>query len=719
MLAACLVAVAPTARATAQTVRALTGTVIDQSGGAVAAALVTVSAQDGATVATATTDPQGTFRIEVADAGALTVRVEAGLFEPASVDVRPGTGGEPARLTIVLRVAGLTETVGVRVSIDRLQVAQDESSSRVRLLERRDLDVLPVRDPFGALVTMPNVDMRQSGSPIGEGSITMYGVSGQPLAPTSNVIALNGVPLNTGLLPETSLNLVPFILVERFELVQGPGSSAYGSNATTGVLNMTTRRQTRPVEAAVELSVASRWNTRDTAGWAGGGQGRSYNWLVGGSWRDTDGHLQPAGRTDYSDARKQNVAALAERQVGSARLSAGVVRFESDEHNPDVRTPNRAQRLETTRLHANAAAAWTPSAATALDVTFVHNASQGRSRETFDTRVIGFGLSASRPSDPSDQRAHSNGVIGRAHWTTARNLLMAGAEVHDAEVTDNLTMRQNSGHTTGVFVQNRYLAVDGQLSISAGFRYDKASTYDEASSSPKVGVVWKPTGGRWLVRGNVSRAFNAPTFSQLFSTGFVRGNPGLVAQTLLLGEVGAEVRPSAFLNLGVSVFRLSLDNPIFPRFNAAINATQFTNVSVASDNAGGMVTADYRRAGWLAGASYTYLDPGQATFHTWRHTGKVFAAWTAGRVSLGAELRGQTEGYWADGFARPADDYAVINARISYAPLARLTLTATAENLGNARYATSANIGNVAGVSNNTGIPRPGRFFAVGLRAAL
>lgn len=712
-LLTCVLWLALVIKGGAQTGQTVFGVVEDESGAVLAGATVTVQAGDGGAVGTVVTDGQGAFRVSGARAGRHSVTVTLPYFERAVADVIVQDGREPAALRLVLRVAGVREAVSV--GVDRLQISRDESPARVSVLRRRDLDALPIRDGFDALALLPNVDVRRAGGPLGEGSLTLYGISGQPFAPTANVLAVNGVPLNNGLVPDTSLNMLPFVLVERLELVQGPGSSAFGSNAMTGVLNFVTRRASRGLQGSARATVGTRWSTMETEAYAGGGRGDDYGWVVGGSYRSTDGHLQPSGRLNFSDADKRNVAFIGDRRLGGFRFFTGVVYYRSDEHNPDVRTPRRAQRVETGRRHVNAGASRAFGRGIDVQATFVHNAFDGQSRETFDTTVYGFGPTASRPGDPSDQSAYSNGVIGRAEWSSRRNLLTAGAETHAARATDNLTNRIDTGNTRGVFVQDRLLAAGGRLSVALGYRYDKASAYADASSSPKAGAVWRTLNSRWLARGNVSRAFTAPTFSQLFSPGFVRGNPTLVAQTLLLKEGGVEVRPTRALGLGLSVFRMRLDRPIFPRFNAAINATQFTNVSPGSENTGGTVTADYRNGNWLAGVSYTRLDPGSATFHTWRHSTKSQLAYRTTRWSAGGDLRRQTGGYWADGFARPADDYTVVDLMGTYTLRPWLKVVASATNLSDALYATTANIGNVGGVSNNTGIPRPGRYLTIGL----
>ncbi|MEQ1694147.1 MAG: TonB-dependent receptor plug domain-containing protein, partial [Gemmatimonas sp.] len=393
-----------------------TGTVVDDSGGAIVGARVVVETPLGRTVSETTSGPDGSFTIIGLPPGEYVVHAEAPSFAPASAGVRVSDAGDAAPLRLLLRVAGFAETVPVRVSVDRLESPPDESPAVVRVVSRTQIDTLPVRRVFDALALMPNLDVRQAGGLYGEGSITMYGISGQPLAPTATVIAINGMPLNNGLVPETSLNMLPLVLVDRLEMVQGPGSSAYGSNAVIGVLNMTTRRPTRTLEGGATVTAASRWSTGEGAAYAGGGRGDVYHWLAGFSSATSDGHLQPSGRRDFSDATKTNVAFVADRTFARTSLSTAIAYLDIDEHNPDVRTPNRAQRLTSTRLHVNLGVTQTLSDQFRVAASYVRNGFDGQSRETFDATVYGFGQAAQRPSDPTDQTTASNGVLARAEW---------------------------------------------------------------------------------------------------------------------------------------------------------------------------------------------------------------------------------------------------------------------------------------------------------------
>jgi len=186
------------------------------------------------------------------------------------------------------------------VTANRQLLPRDETAGPVRTLNRDALDALPAADLTEALATLPGLNIRRSGGPDGEPSLGLYGISAQPRSSSSTTLAINGVSLNNGLFPEASLNMLPLALVQRLEVVQGPASSAYGNNARLGVVNLVTRHHTG---FGGELTgSAARWGSASLAGWVGGDLGADGHWLLGLERRQTDGHLQPAGRAEAASA---------------------------------------------------------------------------------------------------------------------------------------------------------------------------------------------------------------------------------------------------------------------------------------------------------------------------------------------------------------------------------------------------------------------------------
>jgi vitamin B12 transporter len=606
----------------------------------------------------------------------------------------------------------------VLVTANRQMLPRDETAGPVRTLDRAALEALPFTDITEALATLPGVNIRRSGGPDGEPSLGMYGISAQPRSSSSTTLAVNGVALNNGLFPEASLNMLPLALVQRLEVVQGPSSSAYGNNARLGVVNLITRRSAR---FTGELAGSyARWNTGSLGGWVGGGLGAQGSYLVGLERRQTDGHLQPKGQADFSDSQLDNAAAFVDQTFGPLRLAAGYIRYGWERHNPSylvqpgnpaaanpVGTPT--SRFESgTRQHAHLVADWTIGPAWSAQLALTAN--DFDERTTFNTNYgtpSGFGATA-----PTDLSTRSTGALAKLEWNSGTNLLTVGLELQDGKLTDRVAGSVRRGHTTGFFVQDRYLALDGQLVITGGWRHDRFSFYDATSSSPRLGVVFKPQGAAWLLRAQSSRAFSAPSFNQLFGS---FGNTKLVATTLRVDELGAEIEPARGLHLGATAFETRTTDPIFPRprnqnpICAPGPGNCFVNVPGTLRTSG--LTLDLRQVlgAWQWGGSYTYLDPRENTFATSRHVLKIDARWRVGPFGAGATLRHERDRYFQDGHRSPFPDFTVVDAALSWQPNPAFALNLVLENVGNARYATTQI------VSTSTAYPalpieRPGRF---------
>ena len=371
----------------------------------------------------------------------------------------------------------------IKVTASRQLLPQNQVSNPVRILDRATLEALPTDDVAEALATLPNVNIRRSGGPDGEPSLGMYGISGQPRSPSSTTLAINGVPLNNGIFPETSLNMLPLALVERIEVIQGPASSAYGNNARLGVINLITR-QPKTFGGQVFGAIA-RWDTNEVGASVGGDIGDG-SFLMGFDQRNTDGHLNPKGNGDFSDSKLKNFAAFLNNEFGDLTLSTTYVRYSWDRTNPNYlvqpgtpaglnpRGTPTARDEDGDRDHFNIGAAYKFSPSLYGDLTYNYNSYHEKT--TFDADFgtpSGFGV-----KNPTDQRTRSNGLIAKLNWETDNNLLTVGAERPVARLADDVANTTTKGNTTGYFIQDRYLAFSNQLALSAGYRVDDFSFYN-------------------------------------------------------------------------------------------------------------------------------------------------------------------------------------------------------------------------------------------------
>lgn len=605
----------------------------------------------------------------------------------------------------------------VLVTADRLQMQRDESSAPIRVITREQIDQLPVRDVSSALNTLPNVSVQRTGSLFDEGSLNFYGISGQGRAPTRQVIAVNGVPLNNGMFPETSLNMIPLAMIERIEVLQGPASSAYGNNAFTGVVNLVTRK---PGTATGNLTglVGTEWNSHDLSGYLGTG-GSDQGWILAGAQlRETNGHLQPGGREDFSDSNLKNFALLGEKKFGNTAISGAMLQYDFDRHNPSLilRSNGAVPPGPTSydeagyRQHFNLGLTHAFAGGIDAELRYMYNTFSTDNRQSFR-------IPNPPQTPPSNEDREGRGVLARLTWTTETNTLSAGYEYADAELINNINGRTFAGHSNGVYIQDRLLLIDQQLSLSAGYRYDKFSTYEDASKSWKIGAVYKPKDSIWLVRANVGQSFSAPSFNQIFNTSAPFGNPNLKAERLFLWEIGGEIAPWHGVRLGASYFQAEHKDPIFPRPVGPSGQNMFVNVSPNPEYDGITLTADWAiTQHWKVAASYTYVDPGQFTFHQSKNIFKGVVGYASGPWTFSAEAVGASDRYWGDNFQAPVDDYVVVDLRAGYRLNKHVQFIAYVENLTDEDYATRADRqGVAAGQEIYVAVPRPGRFAMLGV----
>jgi hypothetical protein len=102
----------------AQTAGSITGVVVDESGGAIVNATVTLQDDKSPSKASTTTDAQGAFTLTGVPSGAHTLRVDKSAFTSARLQVVVNGGASPTDLRVVLKVGGVTETVDVRTAAE-------------------------------------------------------------------------------------------------------------------------------------------------------------------------------------------------------------------------------------------------------------------------------------------------------------------------------------------------------------------------------------------------------------------------------------------------------------------------------------------------------------------------------------------------------------------------------------------------------------------------
>jgi outer membrane cobalamin receptor len=263
----------PVSIASAETI---SGRIVDPDGRVVRGATIIV-VDGGAVVATAITDAAGAFTIQTPHSGPFDVRASAEGFRarPLTID-RAGDIG-----TVALEVSAVRESVVV--SAAQVDIPLSAASSSVSVLTADDLASLQVRNLAEALRFVPGMAIAAAG---GYGAQT----SAFPRGGESDysLVFIDGVEANAfggGF----DFAHVPVVNVERIEIVRGPQSALYGSNAIGSVIRIVSRRDGPPVVSGV-LEGGS-FDTFRVAG-ATSGSAKAWQWGASGERLASDGVVQ-------------------------------------------------------------------------------------------------------------------------------------------------------------------------------------------------------------------------------------------------------------------------------------------------------------------------------------------------------------------------------------------------------------------------------------------
>jgi len=470
----------------------------------------------------------------------------------------------PAIREEVLVTAALAQESGFRPPVSADVVEREEIAAR---------QATTIAD---LLRSVPGLDVVRSGS---SGKVTSLFTRGTESDHT--LVLWNGVELNDPFFGGFDWGLLPTEGVERVEVVRGPFSALYGSDALGGVVQVFTGAG---ADNTFGLEFGEDGYAR--AAVSAGAERGAASFHVAAHSRRSDGLAE----NDFYDS--EEVVAQGRWQLG-AKTTAGIVvrRNQSDLGIPfsgGVATPNRTSAWQETEV--------------ALPVTAELGKwrLEGRiSRVSLDSELVDpddpFGFTSFGSSSTSERaRAVASYRFGPDLW------LAFGGEYEQQDVDSGSVFGpdlQGEGQKTqAAFSQLFYAA--GPWQFDLGVRRDSHATYG-ARTTPRVGVA-RSLGLQGRVRVAYGEGFRSPSVGELFFP--FSGNTQLEPEESESVELGYEFDGEVW-TFSATGFENELTNLIDFDF------VEFRNVNVGRARTRGMEFGLERRwgKGRLA-ANTTYLE---------------------------------------------------------------------------------------------------------------
>jgi len=438
--------------------------------------------------------------------------------------------------TVAQETRDTTYLEPVVITANRIPTARPSIVAGVSVLEGDMLRSLGVKQVLEALRMMPGLDIAQTGSFGGSTSLFLRGGESDYVK-----VLVDGVPVND---PGGAFDFAHLTTenVERIEMVRGPSSVLYGSDAVSGVVQIFTRTGSGPPKAEVGVSAGTYSSLVVDGGVSGSTNAVDYsfsfsrsttegfyafnndynNMTLSGNVRvEPDERTRAAIAVRYTDAEyhyptdgvgqvvDENSFSLQDRLVGSLDLS----RFFTD-------------RLEGQLLLAL-------------------NQTDGSMDDQADGPADTLGFFGFKSLQAVERR--SADLRANFHINSS-SVVTAGVQAEaESERSFNESMSQY-GNSTGsqeasrgsqaYYAQLQAVPVEG-LAFNAGVRVDDNDTFGTFFTYRGGATYRFATGTR--LRAAVGKAFKEPTFFENFAnSAYVVGNPNLDPERSRSWEVGAE-----------------------------------------------------------------------------------------------------------------------------------------------------------------------------------
>jgi len=150
---------------------------------------------------------------------------------------------------------------GLQLSITANRRAQaiDKTLAAVTVITKEDIQKYKAIDLPDVLRHIPGVSIKYTG---GAGKATSIFIRG---ASSSQVLVLvDGIKMNSATLGRAAIQHVPISQIERIEIVRGPRSGLYGSEAIGGVIQIFTKKGAKQDKVALSIGVGSN-KTRNSS----------------------------------------------------------------------------------------------------------------------------------------------------------------------------------------------------------------------------------------------------------------------------------------------------------------------------------------------------------------------------------------------------------------------------------------------------------------------
>lgn len=504
------------------------------------------------------------------------------------------------------------------------------------------------------------------------GGINMRGVAG---GSGQLMVLIDGHPQYQGIYGHPISDSYQTLMAERVEVLRGPASMLYGSNAMGGVINIVTRGMKEDgVKTNINLGAGS-WGTFQAEA---SNQLRSgkFTSTVAAQYGRTDNHRPRMGFEQYGGYLKLGYDF---NEHWNAYVDANITHFNASQPGSTTSPLYDADQWITRGV-----------VSAAVENHYGHTSGAVSVYSNFGRHKIDDGTSdASKPTQryfrskdaltgisiyQSAQFFEGNRItVGLDYMHIYGNAYYTSKQTGEVLDTPNKQSGKSYRNEIAGYVDFRQ-DLTSWLTIDAGFRVDHHSITG-TEWIPQGGIVIRPMDAGEL-KAMVSKGFRNPTMREMYL--YPPSNTDLKPERLMNYELSWRHRLGAF-NYGVNLFFLKGDNMIV---TMPVDGKP-RNVNTGKiENYGAELEAAYRiNEHWNLTTNHSLLHMKNPVIASPKYKGYLGANYSCQRLSIVAGLQYINGLYTAVGDAEQKENFLLLNATVSYRLLNNLSLWVRGENL--------------------------------------
>ena len=420
------------------------------------------------------------------------------------------------------------EEIGeIVVTATRVETPVREIGSSVTVITSDEIESKQKTTVLEILRDVQGLDVVQSGGPGHTTSIFIRGGESK-----HTLVMIDGIQVNSPTLGSYDFSSLTIDNIERIEIIRGPQSTLYGSDAMAGVINIITKKGEDIVKFTAVAEAGSYNTFKESVSFSGSAEKLGYSLTA--SRFDTEGFSvlsEENGNTEDDGYENSTFSARFSYNASDDIDLDFTLRYtdaesELDGFNSDDPNFTKESEFLITSFNVNQI----------LRNFWDHNLKLSLVKEDIENK----------DPDTSFNNSNIHTRIETVDWQhnvylfDDINILTVGAEYEKQEGKNDSAGINQSIHSRALYIQEQVSLLNRDFNLTAGIRNDNHSTFGDKTTY-RMAASYLMNATKTRIKGSWATGFKAPTLSDLFfQQPFFQGNPNLLPEESTGYDVGLE-----------------------------------------------------------------------------------------------------------------------------------------------------------------------------------